>query len=298
MTDSLRAEVVPPRRKSGWLFLLVPLMAQLAVMATCRRTERTTVFVPPVLPTRADAPKRAISSELFLVFRDNDQTYMKVDHENQVRIGEKVYVDNDCIATVTGLETVYRLASDAEEYDKTTGAEVLAAKLDRCDGTYARSADLPMVVVPETRPDDAELVKKAKRALLQSDAAADVERVWREEYPSLDDWKTQAMYDIRTLHHPLTGQTWISIHAWNEAGCGEASINIWGLFRVEQDGSITIKQMRDLGDMRKIDQIIDIDGDGTLELIGTPWLGLDVILTRATGDELERLPLPYDGCPC
>ena len=308
MTDSLRAEVLPPRSKSAWLLLASPLVAGLAMLSTCERTERTTVFVPPALPqvVAPKPPPRVISSELKLVFREDDRSFMHlgsadvVDIETAKRewIGKQVYVDNDCTATITGLEVINRLAYDGEPFEGDIGVKVVGAKLDRCDGTYARSASLPKVVVPETRPDDAELVKKAKRLLVRSAAADETARVWREDYQSTENWTAHAQYDIRTLRHPLTNETWISIHAWNEAGCGDAGVNIWGLFRVDGDGSVTATQLRDLGDMTKISHVIDIEGDGELELIGTPWLGLDVLVTRASGLELERVPLPYSGCPC
>jgi len=304
MSDSLRAEVVPPRRKSAWLLLLAPLTAQLAVMSMCERTETRTAFVPPAMPPVPEVtvvppppPARVISSELHLVFHENDKTYMQIHAEQDARIGDKFYVDNDCVASVTGYETVHRVAHDFEEVTKEDGVDVLSAVLDRCDGTYARSVSLPMVVVPERRPDDAALIKKAKSMLIRSPAADETRRSWEEEYQSEDDWKAHALYDIRTLYHPITKQTWISIHAYNETGCGEAPINIWGLFRLDP-GAIQMIELRDLGQMTKIDQIIDIEGDGTLELIGRPWLGLDVMVTRTGGDVLELLPLPYEGCPC
>jgi hypothetical protein len=231
------------------------------------------------------------------VFHENDHTYMQIQDEQQVRVGQKVFVDNDCVATITGFETVRRVAGDIETIGKDAGTDVLTAVLDRCDGTYARSAELPMVVVPERRPDDAALIKKAKSMLVRSPAADETQRSWREDYDSNDDWKEHALYDIRTLYHPITKQTWISIHAYNETGCGEAPINIWGLFRVDP-GALQMIELRDLGQMTKIEQIIDIEGDGTLELIGRPWLGLDVMVTRTGGDVLDLLPLPYEGCPC
>ncbi|HUS27357.1 MAG TPA: hypothetical protein VMZ53_02580 [Kofleriaceae bacterium] len=339
MTDSLRAEVVPPRRKSTWL-LLVGLTAPLAALSMCERTEKMTVFTPPTLPKvkavvqPAPEPARVISSELKLVFRAGDHSYVKlsstealprgkakiVKDERAVHalwaadasalpswVGTKVFVDNDCTATITRLHYVSRMSIENLEYTE-PGRTVsdamaergvfIAGELDGCDGTYARSAALPKVVVPETRPDDAELVKKAKRELLRSPAAKETERVWVEDYQSTETWTSQAQYDIRTFRHPLTAQTWISIHAWNGSGCGDPSVNIWGLFRVDADGTLFTAQIRDLGDMAKIHQIIDIEGDGGFELIGEPWMPLDTVVTDSHGDVLETLELPYDGCPC
>jgi hypothetical protein len=35
-----------------------------------------------------------------------------------------------------------------------------------------------------------------------------------------------------------------------------------------------------------------------MELIGSPWIDQDVVLTRASGETLDVLPLPFIGCPC
>jgi hypothetical protein len=277
------------------------------MLSTCERTEKTTVFVPPALPqiVAPKPPPRVISSELKLVFREGDFSYLYIGLAENVAmeqarrewIGKEVYVDNDCTAKVIGLQVVERSVGPDDE-EQASPVEVVGALLDRCDGTYARSTSLPMVVVPETLPDDAELVDRAQRELVRSAAAEKTQRSWVEEYQSTESWKARALYDIRTLRHPLTNQTWISIHAWNERGCGEGEVNIWGLFRVEADGSLTTKQLRDLGVMTKIDQIIDIEGDGEMELIGSPWIDQDVVLTRASGETLDVLPLPFIGCPC
>jgi hypothetical protein len=340
MTDSLRAEVVPPRRKSAWLLLVAP-MVPLAALSMCERTERMTVFTPPTLPTVEPEvqpvppePPRVISSELKLVFHAGTHSYVKlsatenvptgnatiVKDESAVHafwplasdalpswVGKQVFVDNDCTATITSLHYVSRMSienlewlEEGQSVSKAMAerAVFIAGELDGCDGTYARSASLPKVVVPETLPDNAELVKKAKRELLHSPAAAATEREWVEDYQSTEDWKAAAMYDIRTFRHPLTKQTWMSIHAWNESGCGDPGVNIWGLFRVDAEGSLMTIQIRDLGTMTKIHQIIDIEGDGGFELIGQPWMPSDTIVTESHGDVLETLELPYDGCPC
>jgi len=320
------------------------------VIATLPTPEaRVAVFVPPVVPRIVEVPaappppppKRLLSSELQLVFRVDGASYVQlgdataISHgklqlidkdgvENSIAsveadavpaperawLGRKVYVDNDCVATVTGFAVVARVTGDVgysgTEHDRrwtTTnvmkeGSPILAAKLDRCDGTYARSASLPQVVVLQKMADDAELIAKAKKSLLASTAATETVSEWLRDFEDEPDWKRDAQYDIRTLRHPITGETWISIHAFNDHGCGTPEINVWGLFRVREDGTLSASQLRNLGDMVRIDQIIDIEGDGELELIGHPWLGLDVTVTRASGEVEQNLPLPFFGCPC
>ncbi len=107
-----------------------------------------------------------------------------------------------------------------------------------------------------------------------------------------------AQLTTKIVKHPTTGVTWVSIHGHMDHGCGDPSANVWGLFRVEADGSLASVQLRKLDDLESIDQLIDIDGDGELELIGKPWLGLDTVVMRASGEELARLTLPLFGCPC
>jgi hypothetical protein len=81
-------------------------------------------------------------------------------------------------------------------------------------------------------------------------------------------------------------------------GCGDAAVNVWGLYRVEHDGSLTAVQLHKLDDLWSISKLIDVDNDGEPELIGSDWLGLDTIVIRGSGDELERLSLAFFGCPC
>ena len=44
--------------------------------------------------------------------------------------------------------------------------------------------------------------------------------------------------------------------------------------------------------------LIDVDGDGELEILGKPWLGYDTLLTRANGEVLDGLNVPFMGLPC
>lgn len=221
----------------------------------------------------------------------------------------EVVVDNTCRTKVTGFAIVSRLTGDtgyAGTEDKSwtannvleLGSTVLAAKLADCTGTFARDAALPAVVVPEELQ-NAALVEQARAAVIASTPAQDAQREWL-EYEQGGNWYDAAdtVFATHVLHHPTTGVTWVSVHAYIQQGCGAPEANVWGLFRVQPDGTLAAVQLRKLGDLWKIDQLIDIDNDGELELIGKPWLGLDTVVTRASGEELERLPLAFFGCAC
>lgn len=221
----------------------------------------------------------------------------------------EVVVDNTCRTKVTGFAIVSRLTGDTgyagTEDDSWTaknvlelGSTVLAAKLADCTGTFARDAALPAVVVPE-EIQNATLAAQARAALIASTPSDDAQHEWF-EFDQNGTWyeSEEAVFATRVVRHPTTGVTWVSVHGYVEPACGSAEANVWGLFRVQADGTLAAVQLRKLGDLWKIDQLIDIDGDGELELIGKPWLGLDTVVTRASGEELERLPLAFFGCAC
>jgi hypothetical protein len=223
--------------------------------------------------------------------------------------GRKVKVDNTCETTVTGFAVVSRLTGEtgysSVEDGKWTannvleeGSVVLAAKLADCKGSFARAAELPNVIVPQPI-EDKQLAKQARKALIASTAAHDAQREYEEIDQQGNWWESEyALFATKIVRHPTTGVTWVSVHGHMEHGCGDPEINVWGLFRVEPDGTLAAVQLRKLGDLWSIEQLIDIDNDGELEVIGKPWLGLDTVIARGSGEELDRLSLSLFGCPC
>jgi hypothetical protein len=223
--------------------------------------------------------------------------------------GREVIVDGSCRANVTGFAVVSRLTGDTGyagiDDDKWTaknvlehGSVVLAAKLDGCKGTFARGAELPPVIIPR-EIEDAELAAKARAALIASGPAQQTQRDYL-EFDTAKPWydSDYVSFATRIVRHPTTGVTWVSVHGSMDHGCGGPDVNVWGLYRVEADGTLAAAQLRHLGDLHSIEKLIDIDNDGELELIGHPWLGLDTVLVRGSGEELDRLPLAFFGCPC
>jgi hypothetical protein len=220
-----------------------------------------------------------------------------------------VKVDNKCETTVTGFAVVSRLTgepsySSVEDGKWTaknvldTGSVVLAAKLAGCTGTFARAAELPAVIIPPEIKDK-HLAQQARKALIASTPARDAQQEYRDAEQGGDWWKSEyAHLATKIVRHPTTGVTWVSVHGSVEHGCGDPEVNVWGLFRVQPDGTLAAVQLRKLDDLWSIDQLIDIDNDGELEVIGKPWLGLDTVVARGSGEELDRLALSFFGCPC
>lgn len=313
------------------------ILASVGLAAMTLRSEPTQckhAFVPPTLPTivRVEVPvappppvKRVESSELTLVFKVGKQSYVKLGSAEGVKhgrakhvkaegidaaiapvdnthawLGRDVIIDGTCKAKVTELAIVARLEGWDEKYTAKQvmedGVPVLAGKLDGCDGKYARPAELPPVVVP-LEIDNPELGEQAKALVLASRAADEVSDEWQRDYDH-SNWQEQAGWDIRVFKHPLTGATWVSAHAWNEPGCGSPEINLWGLFRVREDGTLVARQLRKLGDMMRIDQLIDIEGDGEFEVLGRSWLSVEQRLSRESGATIDEMPLSFIGCSC
>jgi hypothetical protein len=177
------------------------------------------------------------------------------------------------------------------------GAPVFAARLAGCTGTLARAATAPAPIIAMP-VDDPALARIARAKLLASGAAYDAQYVWKAA-GGRGAWHRSELAEIstRVVEHPQTRARWVSVHATVDAGCGGPEINLWALYRVE-GGTLVIVEQRDLGDLWSIDQLVDVDRDGDLEIVGKPWLATDVVLARRDGEELARLVRPYFGCPC
>jgi hypothetical protein len=220
----------------------------------------------------------------------------------------KVIVDGTCEAKVVGFAIVARLSGDPgyadEGGDDSTwstsgivdhGHVMLAAKLDRCTGTFARAAAAPAIAsFVEVGGGN---VAEARARMIRSEAGAAAAKEWA-SFEQAGAWFDHSELATKTVRDPHTGRIWISMHAHNDFACGGPNINVWGLFRVEDNGALTTVQLRDLGTLAQIDQLVDIDGDGMPEVVGRGWLAPDAMITNAAGDELVRLDTPFFGCPC
>lgn len=224
--------------------------------------------------------------------------------------GRQVIVDGGCRATVTGFAVAARLYGDPayaglekERWDvaavMAAGAPVIAARLDGCRGTYARDAALAPVVIPEPVRDEA-LAAAGRRALLASPAAAEVARSWEEQRPSDAEgpWWKHAEVSADVLRHPRTGATFVAVRAAAEYYCGGPDINVWGLYRVGPGGALSPVHVVQLGELRSIERILDVEGDGELELIGRTWPSDGVVLAGADGRARATLEMRFYGCPC
>lgn len=221
--------------------------------------------------------------------------------------GKPLRVDASCVANVTGFAIVSRLVGDpayaGEPGEQWTarglmraGATMLAARIDGCaDGVYARDAAAPEIVAL-AEVEDAELEDAARAQLIASEHGRTTQERWREAGGE-GTWHEHVELPATVYRHPITEAVWVVVHASHFEGCGGPTANLTGVFREAADGSLEEIRIGEDGPS-PITNVVDVDGDGTPELIGLDWLGLEPILATARGEELDRLPRPFFGCPC
>lgn len=227
-------------------------------------------------------------------------------------LGSRVVVDGTCVAWVTQFAVVARLTGypsyagvENAPDDAWTAATVmehgtkfLAAKLDSCvGGTFARRAELAPVIIPPVIEDEP-LAAAALAALKASPDAKAGAKEW-EEFQQKGNWvdDPSVTRDVRVLRHPTTGVTWVSAHLYYGGGCGAPNLSVWGLYRVDEDGTL-VRTKTSLGELTQIEKLVDLDNDGQLEVIGRPWLGSERVIQGSDGTNIELLALPFYACPC
>ncbi len=303
----------------------LPLVLEEAAMPV-RFTEAVAVRQP--------APPPAPSNQLLFVFQLGGDTYLKisddepahgkrtlVDGSSTVALVTNVpakfrafrtksfAVDGGCTATVKSFAVVTRMEGspgyaglDDEAWTVATAASAgtsqFAAKLDLegCDkALYARDASLAPINELE-KLDRPELVEQARSAMLATAVADEAQGKWAEHGEG--SWIEHAQVTSFTRRHPTTGQVFVGLHASIQEGCGGPDVNVWALFRVGRDGKLVTVLANKLDSLYAIERMIDVDNDGSLELVGRDWLGLATVLTRADGEVISDLPMQFHGCPC
>ena len=226
-------------------------------------------------------------------------------------LGQEVIVDGACRATVIGFVAFARVTGDtayAGEEDTAgwtaanvmrLGSPMLAARLDRCTGELARAASLPQLIVPEVIEDKPLALAATKLLFASADArqACKAWAAWEAEMQAEHHELEYGDVSTRVVRHPTTGATFVSVHATTGGGCGYPDISLWGLYRVDQGGTLT-RIPTAVGELLMIDGFVDVEGDGQLEVVGRPWLGTERMVSRLDATVIDRLERPFFGCPC
>ncbi|MFY0527818.1 hypothetical protein ACN28I_33265 [Archangium gephyra] len=219
----------------------------------------------------------------------------------------KVVVDERCHATVSGFALVVRLVgrpdyagiNDSEWTADTVfsaGQKVLAARLDRCKGTFARAASAAPIRVARPAVNE-EAVAAARADFLASEV---IVQARKEQAEGGVTGALEQVYapHVVTVRHPTTGETWISLHLrLGEAGCGDPQANVWGLYRVTARG-VERTRLRLLAPQQTLDALLDVDGDGQFELLIQDDFGFSRELRSGEDKVIRRVTMPIYECLC
>jgi hypothetical protein len=203
--------------------------------------------------------------------------------------GRTVLVDGACRARVVGFAEVSRISGepsnpyseDAEEGEGegegeddepatwtiesvTDSGVMLAAKLDGCTGTWARSTDYSPAAVA-AKIDAPELEESARKELLARNDIDPTQDSWAEQGGE-GDWRDAAEVVTQVYQHPLTDDRWVFVQARHPGGCGEPGFDLMAAYRADADG--TLRRVADLQfGSDYISEVVDVDGDGQPELV-------------------------------
>lgn len=180
------------------------------------------------------------------------------------------------------------------------GTTVVAAKLDHCTGTYARAAAAP-AAVPFAELDDTELAHRAEKLLLASDTATQARADLKAQYAEVPTDEVMTFDKVTELatkvtSDPRTGTKWISVHAHAEFSCGGPQVNIWGLYRMEGEQLLMVREQP--ADLASIQGLVDLDGDGIPEILGSGWITPSAAFYDQMLAPIVSYDVPFFGCPC
>lgn len=195
--------------------------------------------------------------------------------------GRSVLVDGECLARVVGFAEVSRIAGEAADPYAEEGEDhpepaawtiesitetgvVLAAKLDGCSGTWARSTDYAPAAVVAAIEAPA-LAEAAKQELLARRDADPTQDEWRDAGGE-GDWRDAAEVITQVYQHPLTDERWVFVQARRHGSCGDPGFQVMAAYRASSDG--TVRRVADLSfGHDTLAGAVDLDGDGQPELL-------------------------------
>jgi hypothetical protein len=226
--------------------------------------------------------------------------------------GRSVLVDGVCRARVVGFAEVSRISGDPPDSygdDEDEGAApakwtiesvtdtgvVLAAKLDGCTGTWARSTDYSPAAVA-AKVDAPELEEAARKELLARHDSDPTQEAWTGAGGE-GDWRDAAEVVTQVYQHALTDERWVFVQARRHGGCGDPGFAVMAAYRANADG--TVRRVADLQfGYDTIAGVVDFDGDGQPELLLGD--GNRAELVDLANERHESIHVPYHsyGCGC
>jgi len=227
----------------------------------------------------------------------------------------QVIVDGSCTDTVRDFALISQISGEPVYAEDATdnslghwtvatiaehGLTVVAARLDHCAGTYARAATAP-AAVPFPAVDDDELLlgQRAKTMLMKSHVATEARAALRAQFVEQSpDTAFDNVTEVLTIvaRDPRTNTMWVSVHAHADFSCGGPQVNFWGLYRTSGDELVMVREQP--ADLQQIDALVDLDGDGIPEILGSGWISPTEAFYDQTLAPIASYEVPFFGCPC
>jgi hypothetical protein len=198
----------------------------------------------------------------------------------------------------------------ADAWELASGVSlVLAARVDgdRCaDAIWAQPADRPAPVAGTPEPAPAALAQAARAAFQRLPAWRATQKTYVEEadLPRAPHWDLHmgAESHVTLLRHP-SGAAYVAVGARAGEGCGEWAGSLFAIWEVT-GGDLERPRLRLVSDPEALDPrrlvgVVDVDGDGRLELLWIDDLATGVL--RLVGERYQpagELAIAYLDCGC
>jgi hypothetical protein len=177
------------------------------------------------------------------------------------------------------------------------GKPQLFAKLDGCsEGRFAWIDGTRQPVAAEP-VEDPELAERALAAFgkLPNVLARQKEFLKQAEHPEGKWWEEGT--EVAIFKHPKSGQVLVSVLAILRDGCSGFSASEWAIFEHKGKALKRIPLTQNPPD--RVQDALDVDGDGRLEFLGETDYGTDSVLYWPDANELgTSLEHAYLDCPC
>lgn len=177
------------------------------------------------------------------------------------------------------------------------GKPQLFAKLDGCSEGRFGWIDGGTQPVAAELVEDPELAERAQVAFgkLPNVLARQKEFLKQAEHPEGNWWEEGT--EVAIFKHPKSGQVLVSVLAILRDGCGGFSASEWAIF--EQKGKALKRVPLTQSPPDRVQDALDVDGNGRLEFLGESDYGTDSVLFWPDADELgTSLEHAYLDCPC
>jgi len=229
-------------------------------------------------------------------------------------LGRSLLVNNDCDATVDHIVELSLLTGTPDYVDGTVqgadprtmmlnyafdyGIHYYATELGTCKlGHWARVSTLPLAYpAVDAGKVPAKLARAAKKDLVGSDAGRAAQARWRDNGNAGSWLASEDGLEMRYVTHPKTGEHWLVAHAVVDYSCGGSEINIIAIYRQEGD-ELVRHHAGDAESLFSISDLVDIDGNGTFEILGNAYLSGPALATDR-GVITRQVETPFYGCPC